>query len=49
MAGIRGVGIIRAASLAGLLVACNPFAAVAGGYDTGERDWDFLFQPNTAA
>ncbi|MCB1430222.1 MAG: outer membrane protein transport protein [Nitratireductor sp.] len=49
MAGIRGVGIIRAASLAGLLVACNPFAAVAGGYDTGERDWDFLFQQDAVS
>lgn len=37
-------------AIAGLLsAACFAQAAWAGGYDTGERDWDFLFQDKPVA
>ena len=36
-------GAVRIVAAATAVVALS-FAAHAGGYDTGERDWDFLFQ-----
>ena len=40
---------IGAASLACAVVLAAAAPSVAGGYDTGERDWDFLFQPDDFA
>jgi len=40
--------LLRGAA-AGLAILCLGSAAQAGGYDTGERDWDFLFQPDEFA
>lgn len=39
----------KAAAIALAAMAVCTAPAVAGGYDTGARDWDFLFQPDTVA
>ncbi len=39
---------VRGATAVATLLSLS-VAAHAGGYDTGERDWDFLFQPNNFA
>ena len=41
---LRALAAAKCVSVSGLLVICCANTANAGGYDTGERDWDFLFQ-----
>ena len=41
-------GIARFVSAAAAVLSLS-VAAHAGGYDTGERDWDFLFQQDKVA
>lgn len=51
--GVRLAGCKNQVRLPGLLgamlIAVMPLEARAGGYDTGERDWDFLFQQEAVA
>lgn len=42
----EAIGLSSAAAAAIMLIAGS---ALAGGYDTGERDWDFLFQQDKVA
>ena len=40
---------MRAAALACAMTLAAAAPSAAGGYDTGARDWDFLFQPDSVA